>query len=403
MILAGGAGTRLDPLTRERAKPAVPFGGRYRIIDFCLSNFVNSGVYKMKVLTQYKSDSLNNHLSRAWRMTAFLGHYCESVPAQMRTGTDWYKGSADAIYQNLNLITDEAPELVFVFGADHVYQMDVRQMEAFHLEMKAQCTVAAIPVPIEEGSDFGIIAVDDHWRITNFLEKPKNPPPMPGNPKMCLASMGNYLFDADTLVSEVTADAKNEASAHDFGKSILANLHKKAAVYAYDFARNVVPGQGQKERGYWRDVGTLDAFYQCNMDLVGVEPIFNFYNQQWPVYTGNPNLPPAKFVFADQEHHRVGYATDSLVCEGCIISGGHVDRSVLSPRVRVNSYSTVSEAVVLENVEIGRHAVVRRAIIDKNVVIPPGTKIGVDPEADKRRFQVTESGIVVIPKGARVE
>ncbi len=403
MILAGGAGTRLEPLTRERAKPAVPFGGRYRIIDFCLSNFVNSGVYKMKVLTQYKSDSLNNHLSRAWRMTAFLGHYCESVPAQMRTGTDWYRGSADAIWQNLNLITDEAPERVFVFGADHVYQMDVRQMEAFHLEMKAACTVAAIPVPIDEGDQFGIIAVDDTWRVTSFLEKPKNPPPMPGNPRMCLASMGNYLFETDTLVSEVTSDAKNETSSHDFGKSILANLWQRAPVYAYDFARNLVPGQGARERGYWRDVGTLDAYYQCNMDLVGVEPIFNFYNQQWPIFTGNPNLPPAKFVFADYEHNRVGHATDSLVCEGCIISGGHVNRSVLSPRVRVNSYSQVHESVLLENVEIGRHAIVRRAIIDKNVVIPPGTKIGVDPEADRKRFQMTESGIVVIPKGARVE
>jgi glucose-1-phosphate adenylyltransferase len=276
-------------------------------------------------------------------------------------------------------------------------------MEAFHLEKKAQCTVAAIPVPIEEGSQFGIIAVDETGRVTSFLEKPKNPPPMPGNPKMCLASMGNYLFETDTLVSEVTADAKIESSSHDFGKSILANLHQKVPVYAYDFARNVVPGQGQRERGYWRDVGTLDAYYQCNMDLVGVEPIFNFYNQQWPVFTGNPNLPPAKFVFADHEHNRVGYATDSLVSEGCIISGGHVNRSVLSPRVRVNSYSQVHESVLLENVEIGRHAIVRRAIIDKNVVIPPGTRIGVDPEADKKRFPVTESGIVVIPKGARVE
>jgi glucose-1-phosphate adenylyltransferase len=403
MILAGGAGTRLDPLTRERAKPAVPFGGRYRIIDFCLSNFVNSGVYKMKVLTQYKSDSLNNHLSRAWRMTAFLGQYCEAVPAQMRTGSDWYKGSADAVFQNLNLVTDEAPERVFAFGADHIYQMDVRQMEAFHEERKAQCTVAAIPVPISEGSQFGIIAVDDNWRVTSFLEKPKDPPPMPGNPGMCLASMGNYLFETDTLVAEVQADAKNDASSHDFGKSILSNLHNRATVYAYDFARNIVPGQGARERGYWRDVGTLDAYYQCNMDLIEVEPIFNLYNQQWPIFTGNHNLPAAKFVFADREHSRVGYATDSLVCEGCIISGGHVNRSVLSPRVRVNSYSEVSESVLLENVEIGRHAVVRRAIIDKNVVIPPGTKIGVDPEADRKRFQVTESGIVVIPKGARVE
>jgi glucose-1-phosphate adenylyltransferase len=321
----------------------------------------------------------------------------------MRTGTDWYKGSADAVYQNLNLVTDEAPERVFVFGADNIYQMDVRQMEAFHEERQAQCTVAAIPVPIAEGKDFGIIAVDENWRVTSFLEKPKNPPPMPGNPGMCLASMGNYLFETDTLVAEVQADAKNDASAHDFGKSILSGLHQRANVYAYDFARNMVPGQGARERGYWRDVGTLDAYYQCNMDLIEVEPIFNLYNQQWPVFTGNANMPPAKFVFADAEHGRVGYSTDSLVCEGCIISGGHVNRSVLSSRVRVNSYSEVSESVLLENVEIGRHAVVRRAIIDKNVVIPPGTKIGVDPEQDRKRFFMTESGIVVIPKGARVE
>ncbi len=258
-------------------------------------------------------------------------------------------------------------------------------------------------MPISDGHQFGIIGIDADGRVTSFLEKPKNPPPMPGNPSMCLASMGNYLFETDTLVSEVQKDAKNDGSAHDFGKSILSELHQRTAVYAYDFARNLVPGQGVRERGYWRDVGTLDAYYQCNMDLVGVEPIFNLYNQQWPVFTANPNMPPAKFVFADAEHHRVGYATDSLVCEGCIISGGHVDRSVLSPRVRVNSYATVSDCVLLENVEIGRHAVVRRAIIDKNVVIPPGTKIGIDPVEDRKRFQVTESGIVVIPKGARVD
>lgn len=402
MVLAGGAGTRLDPLTRERAKPAVPFAGRYRIIDFCLSNFVNSGVYKLKVLTQYKSDSLNNHLSRAWRMTAFLGHYCETVPAQMRTGGDWYKGSADAIYQNLNLITDETPEHVFVFGADHVYMMDVRQMLDFHVQRKADCTVAVLPVPIEEGDQFGILDVDLDGRVKNFVEKPKNPPPMPNDPTRCLASMGNYIFRTDSLVSEVTQDARVEGSAHDFGKSILSHMHHRANVFAYDFFSNVVPGQGQRERGYWRDVGTLDAYFQANMDLVGVEPIFNLYNAEWPIHTANTNLPPAKFVFFDQDSGRVGRATDSLVSEGCIVSGGWVKQSVLSPRVRVNSWAEVSESILMEGVEIGRHAVVRRAIIDKNVTIPPGTKIGVDVEEDKKRFSLTESGLVLIPKGARV-
>ncbi len=402
MILAGGAGTRLDPLTRERAKPAVPFGGRYRIIDFCLSNFANSGIYKLKVLTQYKSDSLNNHISRTWRMTAFLGHYCETVPAQMRTGGDWYKGSADAIFQNLNLITDESPDQVFVFGADHVYQMDVTQMLDFHNERKADCTVAVLPVPIEEGDQFGIVDVAPDGQVRGFLEKPKNPPPMPGNPTKCLASMGNYLFKTDTLVREVTEDAKLDGSAHDFGKSILAKLHDRARVFAYDFLTNTVPGQGTRERGYWRDVGTLDAYFQANMDLITVEPIFNLYNSEWPISTASSSLPPAKFVFADEAAKRVGRATDSLVSEGCIISGGTVTRCVLSPRVRINSWAEVSDSILMENVEVGRHSVVRRAIIDKNVTIPPGTKIGLDPEDDRRRFPMTESGIVVIPKGTRV-
>lgn len=403
MILAGGAGTRLDPLTRERAKPAVPFGGRYRIIDFCLSNFVNSGVYKLKVLTQYKSDSLNNHLSRAWRMTAFLGHYCETVPAQMRTGSDWYKGSADAIFQNLNLIADEAPELVFVFGADHVYKMDVRQMQDFHLERKADCTVAAIPVPRAEASDFGVIQVDATGRVTGFFEKVKDPPAMPGRPDWCLASMGNYLFNADVLVKEVTTDAADAQSSHDFGKSILSTLHSHATVYAYDFAQNKLPGQTEKEVGYWRDVGTLDAYYAANMDLVGVDPIFSLYNNEWPIFTHGSNLPPAKFVFADYANKRVGHATDSLVSEGCIVSGSLVNRSVLSPMVRLNSYSEIESSILFENVTVGRHCVIKKAIIDKNVTIPPKTTIGVDPEADKKRFQVTETGIVVIPKGMRLE
>ncbi len=403
MVLAGGAGTRLEPLTRERAKPAVPFGGRYRIIDFCLSNFVNSGIFKVKVLTQYKSDSLNNHISRSWRLTAFLGHYVETVPAQMRTGHDWYKGSADAIFQNLNLIDDESPDHTFVFGADHIYQMDVRQMMDYHLAKHADCTVAVLPVPIEEGSDFGILDVAPDGEVRSFIEKPKNPPPMPGDPTKCLASMGNYLFRTEALVREVTADSKNEVSAHDFGKSILGGgLATRARVYAYDFFKNEIPGQGVRERGYWRDVGTLDAYYQANMDLVTVEPVFNLYNWHWPIRTANNNLPPAKFVFDDAEHERVGHATDSLVSEGCIVSGGQVQRSVLSMRVRVNSWAEVSDSIVMEGVEIGRHAIVRKAIIDKNVTIPPGTRIGVDVEEDRRRFMVTPSGIVVIAKGTRL-
>ncbi len=402
MILAGGAGTRLEPLTRERAKPAVPFGGRYRIVDFCLSNFANSGILKMKVLTQYKSDSLNNHLSRAWRMTAFLGHYVESVPAQMRTGLEWYKGSADAIYQNLNIITDEEPEHTFVFGADHVYRMDVRQMLDFHLERDADCTVAAIPVPIEQARHFGIIDLGPDGRMRNFFEKPSYPPPMPDRPDLCLASMGNYLFKTDCLVREVVQDAANEDSTHDFGKSIISELYKHSRVFVYDFAQNVVPGQDEKERGYWRDVGNLDVYYQANIDLVEVHPTFNLYNNQWPIFTANQNDPPAKFVFADVEKKRVGYATDSLVSDGCIISGAHVNRSVLSPKVRVNSFSEVTDSILFENVEIGRHCKIRRAIIDKNVIIPPEMTIGSNLDEDRAHFHVTEGGVVVIPKGMKV-
>jgi len=402
MILAGGAGTRLEPLTRERAKPAVPFGGRYRIIDFCLSNFANSGVLKMKVLTQYKSDSLNNHLTRAWRLSSFLGQFVDVVPAQMRTGLDWYKGSADAIYQNLNLVDDEEPDQIFVFGADHVYRMDVREMLDHHLAQKAECTVAAIPVPIAEGREFGIIDVAPDGRMRGFLEKPKDPPPMPGNPEMCLASMGNYLFESETLVREVVRDAGNEQSAHDFGKSIISELYKHARVFVYDFNQNTFPGQEPKERGYWRDVGDIDVYYRANMDLVDVDPTFNLYNDRWPIYTQSRPSPPAKFVFNDAANERVGYATDSLVCDGCIISGGHVHRSVLSPKVRVNSYTEVSESILFENVNIGRRCKIRRAIVDKNVEIPAGSTIGYDEAEDRARFHVTAEGVVVIPKGMKV-
>jgi len=404
MILAGGEGRRLDPLTRERAKPAVPFGGRYRIIDFALSNFANSGLLRMKVLVQYKSESLNTHIQRAWRLTALLNQYVELVPAQMRVGPKWFEGSADAIYQNLNIITDEEPEFTYVFGADHVYRMDVRLMLDFHRDKRADLTVAAIPIPVEEAHDFGIMEVDNEGRLIGFVEKPKSgAKTMPGDPTRCLASMGNYLFTTDVLVQEIVSDAADPDSAHDFGKSIVAGMFSRKRVFVYDFAKNEVPGQSERERGYWRDVGSLDAYYQANMDLVYVNPIFSLYNDQWPIFTIQYNYPPAKFVFANEHEGRVGRATDSLISEGCIISGGRVNGSILSPMVRVNSYASVEGSILFENVNIGRHCRIRKAIIDKHVDIPAGTSIGYDLEEDRKRFHVTETGIVVIPKGMRLE
>jgi glucose-1-phosphate adenylyltransferase len=402
MILAGGEGRRLAPLTQERAKPAVPFGGRYRIIDFVLSNFANSGVLRMKVLTQYKSDSLNTHISRGWRLSHMLGQFVESVPAQMRTGPEWYKGSADAIYQNLNLVTDEEPDFVFVFGADHIYRMDVRQMLDFHVAQKADCTVAAIPVPIEEASAFGIVTADASGRMVDFQEKPRHPKPMIGDPGKALVSMGNYLFSTEALVREIVKDASKEG-AHDFGKSIISEMHKRTNVAVYDFATNKVPGQGPNEIGYWRDVGDLDTYYECNMDLVSVDPKLSVYNERWPIYTAPSfTAAPAKFVFANIEEGRVGQATDSLVSEGCIISGARVNRCILSPKVRVNSYAEVSDSILFEGVIVGRRARIRNAIVDKNVEIPPGLQIGYDEEEDKKRFFVSPKGIVVVPKGMRL-
>jgi glucose-1-phosphate adenylyltransferase len=406
MILAGGEGRRLDPLTRERAKPAVPFGGRYRILDFVLSNFANSGLLRMKVLVQYKSESLNTHVQRGWRLTALLNQYVEIVPAQMRVGPKWFEGSADAIYQNLNIITDEEPEYTYVFGADHIYRMDVRQMMGFHTEKKADLTVAAIPISVDLAHEFGIIEVDAEGRMIGFTEKPRNRADVktiPGDPTRCLASMGNYLFTTDVLVQEIVRDAGDPNSSHDFGKSIVASMYQRKRVFVYDFATNTVPGQTDRERGYWRDVGSLDAYYQASMDLVDVDPIFSLYNEHWPIYSVQYNYPPAKFVFANEREGRLGHATDSLISEGCIISGGQVDRSILSPKVRVNSYARVEQSILFENVNIGRHCRIRRAIIDKHVDIPAGTSIGYDLEEDRKRFHVTETGIVVIPKGMRLE
>ena len=403
MILAGGEGRRLAPLTQERAKPAVPFGGRYRIIDFVLSNFANSGVLRMKVLTQYKSDSLNTHISRGWRLSHMLGQFVESVPAQQRTGPEWYRGSADAIYQNLNLVTDEQPQYVFVFGADHIYRMDVQQMLEYHIAQKADCTVAAIPMPIEQAHDFGIITADESGRMIDFQEKPKNPKPMLNDPRKALVSMGNYLFTTEALVREIVKDAGKE-SAHDFGKSIISEMHKRTRVAVYDFATNTVPGQGPAEIGYWRDVGDLDTYYECNMDLVAVDPKLSLYNDRWPIFTaGSPTAAPAKFVFANVAEKRVGEALDSVVSEGCIISGGRVVRSVLSPNVRVNSFAEVADSILFEGVQVGRHARIRNAIIDKNVDIPSGLQIGFDPEEDRKRFFVSPKGLVVVPKGMRLE
>ena len=401
MILAGGEGKRLYPLTRDRAKPAVPFGGRYRIIDFVLNNFINSGFYKIKVLTQYKSDSLNQHISRGYALSPFLDQYVDLVPAQMRTGGTWYQGTADAVYQNLLHIVDADPNYVCVFGGDHVYKMDVSQMLAYHKEKQAALTIAAIPIPIEEASEFGIMEVDDNWKLTSFIEKPKTKPKcIPGHPDLCLASMGNYIFGRDVLVDALERDAKIEGSNHDFGKNVIPMLlNEGQPVYVYNFKDNAFSGMTDAERGYWKDVGSIDAYWQANMDLLDSCPELNLYAKEWPLRTFNYNYPPAKFIW--QEGDRVGMATNSMVSEGCIVSGGSLSRCILSPKVRINSYSQVSDSILMENVNVGRHCEIRNAIIDKNVEIPPHTKIGFDREVDTQRgFFVSPNGITVVPKGA---
>lgn len=404
MVLAGGEGKRLYPLTLDRAKPAVPFGGRYRIIDMVLSNFVNSGLTRIKVLTQYKSASLEEHIARVWRLSPMLDQFIEAIPAQQRTGKSWFKGSADAVFQCQHVISDEQPEIVAIFGGDHIYKMDVRQMIDFHVRKDAEATVAVIPVPKREASDFGIIEIDAEGRIIGFHEKVADPPSMPGNPDMCLASMGNYVFQAKTLSDALEADAKIEDSKHDFGHNILPQLVREGrGVFAYDFNTNMVPGEEARGRGYWRDVGTIEAYFEAQMDLIMIHPLFNLYNQRWPLRTGITHDPPAKFVFREEAQARVGIATDSLVSHGCIISGGRIHKSVLSVGCRINSFSEVEDCVLFERVKIGRHAKIRRCIVDKDVEIPSGAEIGYNLEADRRRFFVSDNGIVVIPKRAKLD
>lgn len=403
MILAGGEGKRLYPLTRDRAKPAVPFGGRYRIIDFVINNFVNSGFYKIKILTQYKSDSLNKHITRGWVLSPFLNQFVDLVPAQMRTDGAWYKGTADAIYQNLNQIDDEHAKYVCVFGGDHIYKMDVTQMLKYHKKRKSDLTISAIPVPVSLAHEYGIIEVDDDWKLTGFVEKPQHKPKtIPGRDDYCLASMGNYIFNSSSLKKELISDSLNSESKHDFGKNIIPNmLENGSKIYVYDFSKNEFAGMTKSEAGYWRDVGTVDAYWQANMDLLSYLPELNLYSESWPLRTFNYNYPPAKFIW--EEGERVGTATNSMVSEGCIISGGSISRCVLSPKVRINSFTNVVDSILMENVNIGRHCEIRKAIIDKNVDIPAYAKIGVNREDDiARGFYVSEGGVTVVPKGAKL-
>ncbi|MGW5561643.1 glucose-1-phosphate adenylyltransferase [Micromonospora sp. NPDC003944] len=401
IVLAGGEGKRLMPLTTDRAKPAVPFGGMYRMVDFVLSNLANAGYLKIVVLTQYKSHSLDRHITKTWRMSTLLGNYVTPVPAQQRRGPWWFAGSADAIYQSFNLINDEQPDYVIVFGADHIYRMDPRQMVEDHIASGAAVTVAGIRQPLSTADQFGVIEVaEDGKRIRAFREKPTDAVGLPDAPDEIYASMGNYVFTTRALCEAVERDAEDKTSKHDMGGSIIPMLVERGEANVYDFRDNEVPGSTDRDRGYWRDVGTLDSFYDAHMDLINVHPVFNMYNFDWPIYTEQLPWPPAKFVH--QWGERVGRAVGSMVSPGVVISGSLVENSIVSPKVRVHSWAHVEGSVLMEGVEIGRHAVVRRAILDKNVFVPEGVEIGVDLEKDRQRYTVSDNGIVVIGKGQKV-
>ena len=402
MILAGGKGERLFPLTKERAKPAVPFGARYRIIDFVLSNFINSGFTRIKVLTQYLSNSLLIHLARGYNFGSLSDRYVDAIPAQLGVGeTGWYQGTADAVYQNLNIVNDERPSDVAIFGGDHIYKMDVRQMLYFHREHGAACTVAALPFDRKAAAhNFGIIEVDANWRIVGFEEKPADPKPIPGMPDMALVSMGNYIFDFDAMRDVLHNDHQLEASAHDFGKNVIPGMIKDHPVYAYNFLNNEVPGEPPAQRGYWRDVGTVDAYYEANMDLRTVSPQLNLYNYKWPIHSTLLQYPPAKFVFNDEGWR--GMAVDSVIANGSIFSGGKVTESVVFNNVFVHSRADITGSILMQGCNIGRNVRLNRVICDKYVTIEDDTVIGEDPELDAQRFSITPEGVVVVPKGAIV-
>ncbi len=398
VILAGGKGTRLEPLTRDRAKPAVHFGGVYRIVDFVLSNCLNSGIRKMLLLTQYKAMSLDRHINLGWRhfFCRELGEFVDVLPPQQRIDEHWYQGTADAVYQNIYAIERERPEYVLILAGDHIYKMNYRQMLDYHIEMGADLTVGALRSTVAEAAhQFGVIEVDAQDRIIGFEEKPAHPRPIPGDPDHCLASMGIYVFTARFMFEQLLADANRQDSSHDFGKNIIPAVIGEHRVYAFPFR-----DENRKEAAYWRDVGTIDAYWEANMDLVAVDPLLNLYDEKWPIRTYQPNLPPAKFVFGSGESSdRRGRALDSIICQGSIVSGGLVERSVVGPRVRINSFAHVEDSILFEGVNVGRRAKIRKAIIDKGVEIPEDAVIGYDLEQDRRRgFTISEGGVVVIAK-----